>query len=284
MQTGRRKLAEKQHKQDAQEQFACSQAEVEAPAIIEPGKFTSLLALSIKGQIPGHIAALLARVASAPTPVQHCNYQDDMCAYRLMMSMRGVRSGFENFGHVVNEYVERNIAYRLPADHLLSLIYYNVFRAFTMNIQSLGYSFDAICLDEYQSKFPTMSLDDPSLASLPPGLRPTELQRKIPHHPMWDIFPDPVLRNNMLLYGEDNLDDIELLLQIFGDGSSISDDESANRTGLIAWSDPAASSGWEVTEKFARNWSWFLKGAFELEVSTNIWRKMRDEQPIFFAA
>jgi hypothetical protein len=39
---------------------------------------------------------------------------------------------FANFGQVINEYVERNMAYRLPADHLLSLIYYNVFRAFAL--------------------------------------------------------------------------------------------------------------------------------------------------------
>jgi hypothetical protein len=39
---------------------------------------------------------------------------------------------FANFGQVINEYVKRNMAYRLPADHLLSLIYYNVFRAFAL--------------------------------------------------------------------------------------------------------------------------------------------------------
>lgn len=46
--------------------------------------------------------------------------------------MRARASLFANFGQVVNEYVERNMAYRLPADHLLSLIYYNVFRAFAL--------------------------------------------------------------------------------------------------------------------------------------------------------
>jgi hypothetical protein len=47
-----------------------------------------------------------------------------------MLDAKG--SMFANFGQVVNEYVERNMAYRLPADHLLSLIYYNVFRAFAL--------------------------------------------------------------------------------------------------------------------------------------------------------
>jgi hypothetical protein len=46
--------------------------------------------------------------------------------------MRARASLFANFGQVVNEYVARNMAYRLPADHLLSLIYYNVFRAFAL--------------------------------------------------------------------------------------------------------------------------------------------------------
>ena len=287
MQTGRRRLAEKQYKQEAQDELAHSKADMGTPAMPEPAEFTSPLALSIKGDVPGHMITTASispdGLAIAPVPVQHGKYEDGMFNYRLMMKYQFIKSGFENFGHVVSEYVERNMAYRLPADHLLSLIYYNVFRAFVLNIQCLGLSFDGMCLDEYQSKFPTMSPDDPSLALLPPGLRPTELQRKIPHHPMWDIFPDPVLRDNALRYGEDNFDDVELCLQIFGDGSSVSDDDSHNRTGLIAWSDPASSSGWEVTEKFARNWSWFLKGAVELEASTNFWRTARLEEPIFFA-
>ena len=265
------------------------------PLIPFSEQFESRLALSITGQVPGHVSSTtksaldeLARtrpfMEGTPTlDVEDCKYQDNMPRYRLLMAMRAVRSDFENFGQVVNDYVKRDMAYRLPADHLLSLIYYNVFRAFAMNIQQLGLSFDGMCLDEYQSKFPTMSPDDPSLALLPPGLRPTDLQCRQPHHPMWDIFPDPVLRDNIITYGEDNFDDDELCLQIFGEGSLVSDDDASNRTGFIAWSDPASCSGWEVTERFARNWSWFLKGAFELEASTNLWRARRGESTIEFA-
>ena len=253
------------------------------------------IALSTTGQVPGHVSPTggsaldeLARPrpfmeGTAPGDVENCKYQEDIPRCRLIMAMQAVRSDFDNFGQVVSDYVKRDMAYRLPADHLLSLIYYNVFRAFALNIQQLGLSFDGMCLDEYQSKFPTMSPDDPSLALLPPGLRPTDLQCLQPHHPMWDIFPDPVLRDNIIAYGEDNFDDVELCLQIFGDGSSVSDDDTTNGSGFIAWSDPASCSGWEVTERFARNWSSFLKGAFELEASTNLWRARRGESTIQFA-
>jgi hypothetical protein len=151
------------------------------------------------------------------------------------------------------------------------------------SIQRLGLSFDGMCLDDYQSKFPAMPPDDPSLALLPPGLQPTQLQRTIPHHPMWDIFPDPVLRDNVLRYGENNFDDEELCSQIFGAGDAVSDEETCNRTSLIAWGpDPGLTCAWEVTEKFARNWSWFLEGAIDLQNATNAWRRRRGEAPIVF--
>lgn len=150
-------------------------------------------------------------------------------------------------------------------------------------MQRLGLSFDAMCMDEYQSKFPSMLPDDPSVALLPPGLRPTQLQRSIPHHPMWDIFPDPVLRDNILQYGEDNVNDLELCQDIFGDGSYVSDEDTRDRTGLIAWGpDPGLTCAWEVTERFAKKWPWFLRNAKELEASTNAHRGMRGEEPIFF--
>jgi hypothetical protein len=253
MRTGRRRLAEKQCKQD---QY------VPGLTVAAAGTWTN-------------------GFASTPASVEHCRYREDMLKHRLAMAAQD--GHFAKFGQVVSEYVKCDMAYRLPADHLLSLIYYNVFRAFASNIERLGLTFERMCLDEYQSKFPTMPPDDPSLQLLPPDLRPTQLQRRIPHHPMWDIFPSPVLRDNVLMYGEDSFDDTQLCFEILGDGSLISEEETSERAGLIAWSDPAQASGWEVTEKFAKNWPWFLKGARELELSTNRWRAARMEDPIFFA-
>ena len=294
MRVGRRKLQEKDYRQDVQGQQDCSESEMQSQAT-DPGGLSSLLGFSIKHQDPGHlspstsgISDALARLwlstdMSAPVDAKHCNSQEEMCRYRLLLSMRALQSGFDDFDQVVRDYVERDMLYRLPADHLITLIHYNVIRAFAINIQQLGLSFDAMCLDQYQSKFPTMSPKDPSLALLPPGLRPTQLQQDVPHHPMWDLFPDPVLRDNVLRYGEDNFDDMQLCEQIFGDYSSVSDEDTSGGTGLIAWSDPASISGWEVTKHFSMNWSWFLKGAFELEASTNMWRAKRGESSIEFA-
>lgn len=253
MRTGRRKLTEKQCKQD----------------LCVPGRAVATTGTWTNG------------FASTPVPVEYCRYRDDMLKHRLAIASQDRH--FEEFGQVVSEYAKYDMTYRLPGDHLLSLIYYNVFRAFVSNIERLGLSFERMCLDEYQSKFPTMAPDDPSLQLLPPDLRPTQLQRRIPHHPMWDIFPSPVLRDNVLMYGEDSFDDTQLCFEIIGDGSLVSEEETSERAGLIAWSDPTQVSGWEVTEKFAKNWPWFLKGATELESSTNRWRAARMEDPIFFA-
>src|SRR6266516_953787 len=182
MRTGRRKLAEKQCKQD---QY------VPGLAVDTAGTWTN-----------GY--------ASTPDSIEYCRYREDMLRHCLTMASQDRH--FAEFGQVVSEYVNCDMTYRLPADHLLSLIYYNVFRAFVSNIEWLGLSFERMCLDEYQSKFLTMAPDDPSLQLLPPDLRPTQLQRRIPHHPMWDIFPSPVLRDNVLMHGENSFDEIQLCL------------------------------------------------------------------------
>jgi hypothetical protein len=253
MRTGRRKLAEKQCIQD---QYV-------------PGFAVAAAGTQTSGS------------ASSLASVEPCRSREGLLRHRITIASQDRR--FAEFGQLVSEYVKYDMAYRLPADHLLSLIYYNVFRACVSNIQRLGLSFEEMCLDEYQSKFPTMAPDDPSLQLLPPDLRPTQLQRRIPHHPMWDILPSPTLRDNVLTYGEDSLDDTKLCFEIMGDGSPASGEEASERAGLIAWSDPSQASGWEVTEKFAKNWSFLLKGARELELSTNRWRAARMEDPIFFA-
>jgi hypothetical protein len=48
--------------------------------------------------------------------------------------------------------------------------------------------------------------------------------------------------------------------------------------GILAWSDPWHSSGWEISETFARKWSFLLKDCPEIILSTNKWRLARGEE------
>ncbi|KAH7144119.1 hypothetical protein B0J13DRAFT_595705 [Dactylonectria estremocensis] len=50
--------------------------------------------------------------------------------------------------------------------------------------------------------------------------------------------------------------------------------------GLVSWSDPWDINGWEVTEAFVEKWGFLLQGCGDVLVATNVWRDMRDEDPL----
>jgi hypothetical protein len=176
--------------------------------------------------------------------------------------------------------------YQLPADHLISLVYYNVYRALISNVQMLGLDLNLMYLDDYPSPFlPLSPSANSNILHLPPTLQPTELQRTTAHHPMWDIFPEAQIRDNILLYGEDNIDDLQLCLDMVGNGDYTGHEhfDSQERNGLIVWGEPWDPLGWEITPFFARKWNFLLKGAYNLQESTNKWRAQRGEEPLDFA-
>ena len=175
--------------------------------------------------------------------------------------------------------------YQLPADHLISLVYYNVYRAMITNMGLLGLDLNLMYSDDYPSPFPPLSPSSNSrLLSLPPTLQPTELQKTVAHHPQWDVLPDAQIRDNILRYGEDNIDDLQLCLDMVGGGNYVSRDnlDTQEINGLIVWGEPWDISGWEVTESFARKWSFIFKGAFRFQRATNSWRVQRGEEPLNF--
>jgi hypothetical protein len=51
--------------------------------------------------------------------------------------------------------------------------------------------------------------------------------------------------------------------------------------GILVWSDPWDTSGYELTEAFVNKWSHILKGCWKLLEATNRWRAIRGEKPIF---
>lgn len=55
---------------------------------------------------------------------------------------------------------------------------------------------------------------------------------------------------------------------------------AAPELGIVAWSDPWLPCGWEITEGFARKWSFLLKGCSDVVFAANQWRERRDEEPL----
>jgi hypothetical protein len=169
----------------------------------------------------------------------------------------------------------------LPADHLLSLVYYNVCRALISNIAILGLDLNLMSTEDYPSPFLPLSPTASSVIGfLPPSLQPTQLQRTVPHHPEYDIIPDPTMRDNFLRYGEENVDDADLCLDMIDNGVHDEIQDAAGQAGFIVWGDPWDLMSWEVTEKFVRKWASMLKGCVNLEVSTNQWRRKRGLAPL----
>ena len=165
--------------------------------------------------------------------------------------------------------------YPLPADHLLTLVYYNVLRAFVSNTYLLGLEPDIMC-HPVPSSFTTNNREISTLR-LPQDLYPTPLQKTKPHHPYIDIFPSAAVRDNLLRAG-DNFDDIELWKDVIGVHQTGT--PSSKTYGMIVWGEPWNISSWEIGEDLARKWPWMLQGCHDLIHSTNFWREKRDENPI----
>ena len=171
--------------------------------------------------------------------------------------------------------------YSLPVDHLLNLVYYNVFRGLARNIRALNLDMQLMVSKDHPSPFITGQVD---ISTLAPDFHPTLIQRTVPHHPCLDVFPDPVVRDNSIQHWANELLEMEgrLCMQIAG-RHTWHEIDIPSRHGLVLWGEPDVVESWEVTEGFARDWPGLVKGAFRLQAATNAWRAQRDEPPIFFA-
>ncbi|PKX90578.1 DUF3425 domain-containing protein [Aspergillus novofumigatus IBT 16806] len=163
------------------------------------------------------------------------------------------------------------------SDHLLTLSKVNVFRAFASIMSLLGMSHTEDWMhDDALSPFLTMGPGYVDEQKLPPSLRPTRLQKTVPHHPWLDFFPIPRIRDNLLTTGEDNFDDCQLCIDIMGFW-----DSGMDACSLLVWGDPTDPKNWEVTERFLQKWPWVVRGCPDLLNSTNNWRRKRGEKLIF---
>lgn len=161
-------------------------------------------------------------------------------------------------------------------DHLISLTRLNVHKAIESNIRAIGMTADWTCGDDTVSIFNLYSPVTPtfSLENIPASLRPTDIQRSIPHHPWLDFFPFPRMRD-ILIAAEHLFDDDELCHDLM----AFWDTQNTQAT-LVVWGDSWDPRNWEVTEGFLRKWGWLLRGSPELVISTNYWRRRRGERPL----
>lgn len=164
----------------------------------------------------------------------------------------------------------------------------NVLRALHTNLEVLAYR-PSDTQDDAQSIFtvanPSSCPDREIMESkLPPALRPTAIQRRIPHHPWLDLLPFPRMRDTLIL-AQDSIDDEQLCHDMSGRGSAVvqqSDrDAGIGETGILVWQEPWDPAGWEVTRSFVQRWGWVLRDCPELLLSTNAWRRHRGERPLF---
>lgn len=175
-------------------------------------------------------------------------------------------------------WVERNRMIGSPrTDHLLVLIKFNVFRALISNTRDIGISDKESMDDDALSPYSSNPCSPSTfIRPTPASLQPTQLQRQICHHPWIDALPIPGMRDNLLL-ASDAYDEFQLCADLLGIYN-----ESADRSGMIVSGDPWDPAGWEITESFAKQWGWTIKGCEQLFLSTNYWRTRRGEKPLRF--
>lgn len=158
-------------------------------------------------------------------------------------------------------------------DLLLSVISMNVLRAFCCNLDILSFDYVALLQEEAISPFVANPIGTAS--TLPTDLQPTALQKTVLHHPVFDIFPDPLLREQILLC-RGSYDQDALVRDLVG----WPNDEHGDRDGLLVWGQPYRTDSWEASEAFLRRYSALLPGCTSLIASSNRWRNARGESPL----
>ncbi|GKZ72797.1 diacylglycerol O-acyltransferase 2 [Aspergillus niger] len=149
-------------------------------------------------------------------------------------------------------------------EHLLSLSRLNVHRAINDNIRILGMTPAWLRPDDALSIFNNNTiitnnpsfLPDVDISTLPESLRPTALQRLVPHHPWLDFFPFPEMRDRLIVAATAGyLDEDELCRDLM----AFWDTRNSGAT-LVVWGVPWDPWNWEVTEAFLAKWRWVVVG------------------------
>ncbi|KAF2175945.1 hypothetical protein K469DRAFT_608968, partial [Zopfia rhizophila CBS 207.26] len=161
----------------------------------------------------------------------------------------------------------------LSVDHqLFVLIQYNALRGVMTNMSILLH-LNGRPLGGW-ADFYTEDLPTPPDNALP-SLQPTYLRKTVSHESWVDIIPYATLRDNSLR-NQDSLN-ADALCDDFLGGMYEGVSEVESR-GMILWGGPWPEDGWEISEDFARKWSFLLGGCGDLIGSTNGWREAKGEE------
>ncbi|KAE9579097.1 hypothetical protein CGMCC3_g4668 [Colletotrichum fructicola] len=194
------------------------------------------------------------------------------CPQRLSIAQRRVKEVYE--GYWLH-------APRPSALHVL--IRLRVLAALAHNAAAMGFPPQGLCRDDFISPYNLsgpLELENFDLTT--PGresLRPTDLQRRILHHPWIDLFPFPVFRDNVLLATASGLVDDD---QLCADILEVKDEDLAGRPSLIVWGQSWDCMAWEANEAFFRKWGFLTRGCPEMLEATNYWRSRRGERRIIY--
>ncbi|CAJ2508310.1 Uu.00g094960.m01.CDS01 [Anthostomella pinea] len=172
------------------------------------------------------------------------------------------------------------IVFPLSPDHLITLLQFNVLRALAVNRSLIsGILATPLNCGEEEVIHTVPYPSKPQL--LPPSLLPTALQQTVPHADWVDLFPCPDARDR-LIRAAGSFDEDDLWADCIGGLYEGFPDDEVERRGIVAWSPPWETSGWEMSEGFLGKWGWLFDGLHRgacLE-ATNRWRVQRGEEPL----
>jgi Domain of unknown function (DUF3425) len=191
-------------------------------------------------------------------------------------------------GYSENSNAQQILYFPLTPDHqLLVLVANNVCRAILLNTSILDslpkevYSTATSCCDGHRTFQLPMETD----FALPPCLKPTTLQHRVPHAAWIDLFPSPQLRDNLIsAFERGGIDEDDLVGNLIGDifdymneGDNLSQANTTREIGIVSWSDPWDIEGWELTVNFYTKYRHLLHNCRDVMQATNKWRLLRGE-------
>ena len=176
------------------------------------------------------------------------------------------------------------MTFPLSSDHFITLLQFNVLRGCLANRELLSrFKPDSTphqeCSDAALHVLPDLSAS--ALQTLPQSLWPTTLQRTEPHERWIDIIPHPGFRDNCIR-ATGTFDEDQLWSDTMGGLFEGFPDSEIEQRGIIMWSPPWSTCGWELSEGFWCRWGWLLTGCRDVLDATNAWRRSRGEEPFAF--
>ena len=118
---------------------------------------------------------------------------------------------------------------------------------------------------------------------IPPNMEPTEAQRRLPHHPFFDIFPWPSMRTRLIVVFSQPVHlrppsarDPMALMQLMYDM-----DDSAEGVRVIG-DDYCDAKNWEIGQAVFKNWWWVLDR--EVVANSNALRRKRGASKLILPA